>query len=114
MKNIIILISLMFSTVACAHDIDKTYIGKYTWGLEVESFTPCNSDISYWVSYNWAGSDMHKFYKENNKEPYQSLYIEFRGHLLNEKVDGFAVDYDGLIHISEVKQYSFELPKSCK
>lgn len=57
---------------------------------------------------------MTEFYKNNQKEPYQYMFIKFRGHLLDEVVDGFAKDYDGLIRISEVIEFSFELPAACK
>jgi hypothetical protein len=42
------------------------------------------------------------------------MYIEFRGHILDEKVDGFAANYDGLIHVSEVCEYSFGVSSGCK
>ncbi len=92
---------------------DKIYEGLYSWGHEVHSFTPCNSKTSYWVGFYFAGLQMNHFYKENHKKPYQGMYIKFRGRVLNEAVDGFAEQYDGLIHISEVKNYSFDIPKSC-
>ena len=57
---------------------------------------------------------MHEFYKKHRKEPYQFMYIKFRGHVLDEEIDGFATQYDGLIRISETKEYTFELPASCK
>lgn len=95
-------------------ELDQIYVGKYTWGAEVHSFKPCNSQQSYWVSYNWAGMEMNTFYKMNSTASYQPMYIKFRGHLLNEKVDGFALDYDGLIRISEVQEYSFDIPVSCQ
>jgi len=94
-------------------EYDKIYEGIYSWGHEVHSFTPCNSKTSYWVGYYFAGIQMNEFYRENHKRPYQSMYIKFRGHILNEEVDGFAEQYDGLIHISEVKNYSFNIPSSC-
>lgn len=92
---------------------DKIYEGMYSWGHEVHSFTPCNSKASFWVGFYFAGIQMNQFYKENHNKPYQSMYIKFKGHILNEEVDGFAEQYDGLIHISEVKNYSFDIPKSC-
>ncbi len=92
---------------------DEIYEGIYSWGHEVHSFTPCNSKTSYWVGYYFAGIEMNEFYRENHKKPYQSMYIKFKGHILNEEVDGFAQQYDGLIHISEVKNYSFNIPRSC-
>ena len=114
MKIIISTIFLVCTTIVSAADYDKIYEGKYSWGPEVHSFTPCNNKTSYWVSFNWAGFEMHEFYKKNRKIGYQPMYVKFRGHLLDEVVDGFADQYDGLIHISEVKEYSLNLPSSCK
>lgn len=114
MKKLFIVI-LTFLFASCTHSPqEQVYIGKYIWGAEVNSFTPCNSPSSYWASYNWAGMEMQSFYKKNSKTPYQPMYIEFRGHLLNEKVDGFALNYDGLIRISEVLKYSFDIPTACQ
>lgn len=101
--------------ISCAEqDIDQIYQGRYYWGPEVNSFTPCNSESSYWVSYNWAGMEMSNYYKENATAAYQPMYLEFRGHLLNEKLDGFADEYDGLIRLSEAKHYTFDVPPACK
>lgn len=114
MKKISLLL-LTFLLASCDRSgLDQIYIGKYYWGAEVNSFTPCNTKTSYWVSYNWAGIEMNNFYKKNSKAPYQPMYIKFRGHLLNEKVDGFATDYDGLMRISEVQEFSFDIPTTCK
>lgn len=41
------------------------------------------------------------------------MYIKFKGNILDEELDGFAQEYDGLIHISEVEYYSFDISKSC-
>lgn len=114
MRNIITIFAILFLQAALAADYDQIYEGKYAWGPEVQSFTLCNTKTSYWVSFDWAGIEMQEFYKAHRKEPYQEMYLKFRGHLLDEAVDGFAEDYDGLIRVSEVKEYSFEVPKSCK
>ena len=90
------------------------YKGIYVWGPEVHSFTPCEKNHNYWVSFDWAGFEMQEHYKSSKKEPYRPMYIEFRGQTLNEKVDGFALDYSGLIRISEVFQYTFNIPESCR
>ncbi len=113
MKYIIIILLSTSSLSVNGVECDKIYKGKYSWGEGVHSFTPCNSNITYWVSFNWAGIEMHEYYKSNLKNPYQIMYIKFRGHMHDEVLDGFAEEYDGLIHISEVKEYSFELPASC-
>lgn len=110
----ILILSLLISPHIFSAEFDQIYIGKYSWGAEVDSFTNCDSKISYWASYNWAGIKMLEFYKQNSEKPYQPMYLVFRGHLLDEEVDGFAQDYDGIVHISEVKEFSFEIPASCQ
>ena len=105
--------SLLFAHI----DIqDKIYRGKYIWGNEVHSFMPCNfnNDLAYWVSGDFPIIEMLNFYKKNFKKAYQPLYVEFRGHFLNEEVDGFATDYDGVIRISEVYFFSFDIPSTCQ
>ena len=114
MKRILLVTMLTFSASVGAANFDQTYEGKYSWGPEVESFTLCNSETSYWVSFAWAGIEMHEFYKKRRIEPYQFMYLKFRGHLLDEAVQGFAESYDGFIRISEVKEFSFELPTKCE
>ncbi|WOH38325.1 hypothetical protein RI844_03570 [Thalassotalea fonticola] len=105
-------LTIVFTNNALANT-EQVYKGIYTWGPEVHSFKPCDSTTDYWVSFDWAGIEMQRYYKANKTNPYQAMYIEFRGQILNEKVDGFANDYAGLIRISEVNRYSFELPSKC-
>lgn len=112
-KNVFFYALLMFSSFVNANEYDKLHNGIYTWGPEVHSFKPCGSNTGYWVSFDWAGIAMQSYYKANKTKPYQAMYIEFRGHLLNEKVDGFASDYAGLMRISEVHRYSFIIPSEC-
>jgi hypothetical protein len=57
---------------------------------------------------------MHEFYKKNSTKPYQAMYIEFRGQTLSEALDGFAKSYSGLLRISEVKKFTFDVPMQCK
>ena len=107
-------ISLTLLLVSCAaQNHEKTFRGTYSYGHEVQHFTPCNSDDVYWASFDWAGIEMHEHYKKTPKEPYQSMYIEFRGQVLNEIVDGFAEQTSGLVRISEVNYFTFEVPASC-
>jgi len=113
-KSLVSTIFILVSLNAFSADYDKIYEGKYYWGPEVKSFSLCSGKPAYWVSFYWAGIEMHEFYKENRVKPYQPMYLKFRGHLLDEELDGFAESYDGLIHISEVKEYSFDIPNTCK
>jgi hypothetical protein len=115
MKIIIRLTLLLFASVSYAAEYDKIYSGKYTWGHEVETFKPCNVKETYWVSgSSWVKAPLVDFYTDNTDKPYEPIYIKFRGHLLDEEVDGFASRYNGLIRISEVKEKSLKVPTECK
>lgn len=81
LKSIMLLLALLMLASCSKPDIDQIYTGKYYWGAEVNSFTPCNSDTSYWVSYNWAGIEMNAFYKKHSKTAYQPMYIEATAYM---------------------------------
>jgi hypothetical protein len=112
MNKVIALIIVLFPFFSIAAEHETIYKGTYTWGPEVHSFKPCNDKNDYWVSFDWAGIEMHEFYKKKARS-YQLMYIEFRGQILDEVVDGFADQYAGLIRVSEVKKYTFDLPNQC-
>lgn len=105
---------IVLSTLSLASAAEGTYSGIYVYGAEVRSFRPCNEKTDFWVSFDWAGIAMQDYYKQNKTEPYQEMYVEFRGQVLNERAGGFAEDFDGLIRISEVFKYTFEVPASCR
>jgi putative lipoprotein len=92
---------------------DQIFKGTYVRGHEVDAFTPCGSKLSFWASYNWAGQKLVEFYKSKPRDPYQPIYVEFRGHILDEELDGFARSHDGMIRISEVLLVKDEAPAKC-
>ncbi len=110
------LVSLFLLPVfTLAASCDRVYSGLYYWGAEVNTFQPCGSKHTYWVSASsWVLGPLKQFLQANTCEPYQPIYIEMRGHLLDEKTDGFASQYDGLIRISEVISKDLEIPPGCK
>jgi len=113
MNKLVVAIWVPLLAASCATSPERTYKGTYSYGHEVRSFKPCNEIEDYWVSFDWAGMEMQDFYEDSAKRPYQALYIEFRGQVLNEAVDGFAEQSSGLIRISEVLSYTFEVPTGC-
>jgi hypothetical protein len=93
---------------------EQVYEGLYVWGHEANMFQPCDNDKTFWVSAgSWVQEPLLDFYKTHTSQPYQAIYIEFRGIELNEEVDGFAGDHDGLIRISEVLDLSLRVPEAC-
>ncbi len=115
MKKILVICLMIAPMVSIGAEYDTLYKGKYTWGAEVNVFQSCGSKKSYWVSASsWVQGPLLEFYKSSITNPYQPVYIEFRGHMLDEEVDGFAEDYDGLVRVSEIKKKTFRIPKECK
>ena len=111
MKINLLMALFLFNAAANAHDSE--FRGVYTYGPEVEVFSPCASDQAYWTSYNWAGIPLREFHQAHTQKPYQGVYVRFRGQLLDEVVDGFAQDYDGLVHISEIHEMKAAIPLDC-
>jgi hypothetical protein len=113
MTRALALVLTLFPAVAIADD-EKTFKGRYTWGAEVDAFQPCGSEEVFWVSASsWVQGPLIEFVKQQTNKPYQPVYIEFRGHMLNEVRDGFAESYDGLVRISEIHVKSKDIPKKC-
>ena len=65
MKSIIAIFLITLATNTVANE--KVYKGIYVWGPEVHSFTPCDKNHNYWVSFDWAGFEMLEHYKSSKK-----------------------------------------------
>ncbi len=88
--------------------------GLYTYGHEVNSFIPCGSHQDYWVTSSpETARQLRDFVRQHTTEIYQPVYLRFRGQVSAEKGDGFAADYDGLMHIQEVITLSEYAPVHC-
>jgi hypothetical protein len=114
MKKIMAMACLLVSLSGCTMCGDRNYRGIYTGGHEVNTFQPCGSEETYWVSASsWILSPLKEYVESSKSQPYQPVYLEFRGRLLNENVDGFAENYDGLIRISEINAKRIDMPAGC-
>lgn len=113
MRTFIAIVVLIMLNPSWAHE-DTMYKGMYVWGAEVDAFKPCNSETAYWASYNWVGYELVDFYKKETTKPYQEIYVEFRGIMLNEELDGAAEGWKGPIHILEVFVKQLEIPVGCE
>ncbi len=91
--------------------------GVYTYGHEVESFTPCNSKKDYWITGQKTVLDTLRDASlakaKQLKSPYQSIYAEVHLALLPVAEEGFAADYAGVVEAFEVKKWANDIPASC-
>ena len=82
---------------------ESEFHGHYTWGHEVRNFQPCGSDKVYWVkSSTEIQKELIDYHQANTSKPYEAVYIEFKGEVLDDERTGFARDYDGLIRINTI------------
>ena len=107
-------IAMLVFSVVNAGDCDKVFKGLYTWGAEVNVFQPCGSGDIFWVSASsWVQGPLLEYVQKSMTKPYQSIYMEVRGSILDEVRGGFAQQYDGLIRVSEITYRSSDIPVQC-
>lgn len=88
--------------------------GHYTWGHEVNTIQRCDTNEIYWVRCERLLADrLRTFVEKHTDHPYTAVYVEFRGHLLDEKPDGFAADYDGIFYLEKVLLMKAAVSENC-
>ena len=92
--------------------------GIYTWGPEVETFSPCNTNKTYWLEGGDAMlaplQEMALKKADASNEAYQPIYVELQAAQAGKATDGFAADYDGLMQLHQVVKSSSKVPADCK
>ena len=92
--------------------------GIYTWGAEVETLSPCNTNKTYWLEGSEAMlaplQEMAMKKADAANEAYQPIYVEVQANYAGQATDGFAVDYDGVMQLQAVQSSSNTVPADCK
>ncbi len=101
----------LFTADALAEE--RLFKGHYIWDAEVHSFKSCGSEMEYWVYSDNESKKAIEFHQRNTTQPYQSVYLEFNGKLLDKATDGFAESYDGLIVMTKLLKLQKSIPSSC-
>jgi hypothetical protein len=109
-----ILLPVLLAIIAGGCDRPPVQRGLYYWGHEVNVVCPCGSTDCFWVRgepdvLGPLRTDVQK----QITEPYQPVFLTYRGERLNEPTSGFAVNYEGYQAISEVLSVSVGLPENC-
>ncbi len=86
----------------------RVFDGVYTWGAEVETFSPRGSGEKQW----WVltGMDMRQqlsvAHQRLTTEPYEGIYVKVSGYYAGpateEKGGPFSLQYEGLFEITKV------------
>lgn len=92
--------------------------GVYTFGPEVETFSPCGTDQTFWMNGDPALLEpleeiaLKKGDKQN--DAYPEIYMEALVVNVGKATDGYAVDYDGVYELQRVNLTQKEVPESCE
>ena len=113
MKNLLFSLLLLLTTSTLLAQ-DKTYSGIYIKGHEVQTFQPCGGKVQWVDATKWVIKPLDDFYKSATTKAYQPVYVTVRGHNHDEVLNGFAKNYSGIFHISEVYLFSSVIPDTCK
>ena len=110
--NYLIIFFTLVSLQACSstekslHQADaeeKTLIGHYIYGHEVNSFKPCGHKDVFWVlGPNEILDLMAETYSHHAANPYDEVYVKITGDYINKASDGFAMDFDGQIQVKKI------------
>ena len=104
-------------TSACA--TDSKYRGRFYWGPEVQVFEPCAEVKSFWVKADQKTLqpliNRSEQLRLKHGKPYRPLYVELIGSVdIKSKREGFAADYDGILHVRKLVRTSDSIPKRCR
>jgi len=115
-RSAVVLLTLLAASTAWP--ADQKLRGRYYFGPDVEVFEPCTQVISYWVK----GSDKvlqplrrrSEELRGKRGKPYRPVYVELVGSIDTKTArDGFAANYDGLLHVRKVLKTASIVPKKC-
>ena len=100
-------IMVMLSISSCSANSEvQRYRGSYTWGHEVNSFCPQINSQCYWLSpitSQVIRERLKQLSIARQSKPYESICVVISGTTdRSSPRQGFATDYDGLIHITDV------------
>lgn len=111
---------LVFGASACGaqqaeHATVPVVGGTYVWGAEVNVFSPCGSDLEYWV----AGEPriiqaLQDRYAALGLAPYQVVFVEVRGEVGPVLDCAFCEEYDGSFKVEELIEMNSPVPEECE
>ena len=111
-------LALCLTAAGCAGRNQRPVLeGHYIWGVEVNTFQPCGSDLIYWVD----AADTLQFHltREHERltsEPYEAVFVRLSGSVGEVPSlyrDTFPGDYDGMITIDRLDEIRAATPDDC-
>ena len=112
-------LAFLLAVAASTASADTRYRGRFYWGPEVRVFEPCTELKAYWIQADEKTLKpliaRSEELREKRGKAYVPVYVELMGRIdTKTKREGFAEDYDGLLHVSKVLKASAAIPKRCR
>ncbi len=100
-----ILVAALALCSACTSE--SIYEGVYTWGAEVETFSPCGTGGKAWwvITDEVLSHQLSSAHGNLTTKPYEGIYVRVSGFYdgpPNEAAGAFAAQYEGLFRINKV------------
>ena len=94
-------------TLGSACTSQRVYEGVYTWGAEVETFSPCGTGSKEWwvITDEMLSHQLSSAHENLTSKPYEGIYVRVSGFYdgsANEAAGAFAAQYEGLFRINDV------------
>lgn len=107
-------LALLAGLALSACDAEPVLSGRYHYGGVVDIVCPCGTALCYWVRATPEITEqLHNYTQRQAREPYQAIYLRWRGRLLDEPRVGFPANYDGLMAVDEVLTLTVSIPQEC-
>lgn len=121
MRKLLFSVFIASLATGCSSSVSeqKPWRGVYSEGFEVSSFSPCGGGKDFWLDVKQP-QVMDDVEKEINKiraergYMYPKVYIEFYGVDEGKADDGFAEDYDAVVSVEKVINFTTEIPYTCQ
>lgn len=112
-----ILIMVLILDSACTSE--RVYEGIYTWGAEVETFSPCGTGKDWWViTEETLSHQLSSAHRNLTSEPYEGIYVRvigfYAGPADEDTAGYFATQYEGLFRINKVLSIRKQSASDCK
>ena len=103
----------VFQLSACAKPAPELS-GIVVYGHEVRTIRLCGDSQVFWL--HATQEEQQKLLAQSRSltsYPYQELYLEFTGSMMDEAPGEFAKEYVGAVKVESIKTLSVEIPDSC-
>lgn len=94
----------------CNGDDGEYYVGFYSWGFEVSSFSPCGSEEKWWTN----GSDLVERYIMLDVDEYEEVFVRLKGTRSELGEYGHLGEYDREFEVTEVLEIREKQEGDCE